>query len=212
MNETKHAVTSVITTNAGVSVTVRTSGDESEKVYLLKRNTVRELGLAEGMEIGEDLLGVLEDEAQLGRAEARMVRILSYSDHSVSLLVRKLVSYGFSKEIAERAAESAVRAGYIKEDEQARSSAEYFLRHKYWGKKRIAMELMSRGYAREAISGAIESLGDESFRVMLVKLIEKKFPDCPTERDEAEKMKSSLCRMGYSISEINSAMREVYGA
>ena len=212
MNETKHAVTSVVTTNAGVSVTVRSGEDESEKVYLLKRDTVRELGLTEGMELDEDLLGVLEEEADLGRAQARMVRILSYSDHSVSLLVRKLVSYGFSKEIAERAAQSAVEQGYIKEDEQARTSAEYFLRHKYWGKKRIAMELMSRGYARDAITGAIESLGDDSFGAMLVKLIEKKYPERPKERDVAEKMKATLCRMGYSISEINSAMREVYDA
>lgn len=212
MNETTHAVASVVTTNAGVSVTVRSLGDESEKIYLLKRNTVRELGLAQGMEIGEDLVGVLEEEAELGRAQARTVRILSYSDHSVNLLVRKLISYGFSREIAERAAQSAVEQGYIKEDEQARTSAEYFLRHKYWGKKRIAMELMSRGYARDAITGAIESLGEDSFRAMLVKLIEKKFPECPSAREDADKMRSALCRMGYSISEINSAMREVYDA
>jgi SOS response regulatory protein OraA/RecX len=212
MNETKHAVTAVVSTNAGVSVTVRSPGDETEKIYLLKRKTVRELGIEEGSAIDEDLVGVLEDEAQLGRAEARMVRILSYSDHSVSMLVRKLIAYGFSREIAERAAQSAVDAGYIKEREQAKTSAEYFLRHKYWGKKRIAMELMSRGYMREAVSEAIESIGDDSFCNMLVKLIEKKFPECPTDRTEVEKMKSSLCRMGYSISEINYAMKEVYGA
>ena len=212
MNETKHAVISVVSTNAGVSVTVRTAEDESEKVYLLKRQTVRELGIAQGMEIGEDLLGVLEEEAELGRAQARMVRILSYSDHSVGLLVRKLVSYGFSKQIAERAAQSAVESGYIKEDEQARTSAEYFLRHKYWGKKRIAMELMARGYARSTISEAIEALGDDAFYTMLVKLIEKKYPERPTERDEADKMRASLCRLGYSLGEINSAMREVYDA
>ena len=212
MNESKHAVTAVVTTNAGVSVTVRAVEDGSEKIYLLKRKTVRELGLAAGMELDGELLGVLEEEAQLGRAEARTVRILSYSDHSVGMLVRKLVSFGFSKEIAERAARSAVEAGYIKEEEQARTSAEYFLRHKYWGKKRIAMELMSRGYEREAICTAIEALGDDSFRAMLVKLIEKKYPERPKERDEAEKMKSALCRMGYSIGEIDSAMREVYDA
>ena len=211
MNETTHAVTSVVSTNAGVSVTVRANEDESEKVYLLKRQTVRELGLASGTQIGEDLLAVLEEEADLGRAQARMVRILSYSDHSVGLLVRKLVSYGFSKEIAERAAQSAVEAGYINEEEQAKSCAEYFLRHKYWGKKRIAMELMSRGYARSTISEAIESLGDEAFYGMLVKVIEKKYPERPQKREDAEKMRASLCRLGYSIGEINAATREVYG-
>lgn len=210
MNEKKHVVTQVVSTNAGVSVTVRESEEESEKVYLLKRKTVRSLGIADGMEIGEDLVAALEEEAQLGRAEARMVRILSYSDHSVGMLVRKLMSYGFSREIAERAAANAVAAGYVKEDEQAKNSADYFLRHKYWGKKRIAMELMARGYPREVITEAIASIGDDAFRSMLIKLIEKKYPDRPEGADEENRMKSSLCRMGYSLSEITSAMREVY--
>ena len=210
MNEKTHVVTKVERTNAGVSVTVAFGDGESEKVYLLKRSTVNELSLSEGAEIDDDAIEAIENEAELGRAEARMIRILSYSDHSVTMLVRKLVSYGFSKEIAERAAESAVEAGYIKENEQAASSAEYFLRHKYWGKKRIAMELVSRGYCREAISGAIESLGEDAFFKTLAKIIEKKYPARPKKRDEADKMKATLCRMGYSLGEINAAMREVY--
>ena len=215
MDEKTHVVTQVERTNAGVSVTVSSrdgEGETVEKVYVLKRNTVRELALADGMEIDGDTVALLEDEAQLGRAEARMVRILSYSDHSVGMLVRKLISYGFSREIAERAAQSAVDAGYIKEKEQAASSAEYYLRHKYWGKKRIAMELVSRGYCREAINEAIDALGEDAFRTTLTKIIEKKFPDRPTQRDAADSMRATLCRMGYSLSEINAAMRDVYDA
>lgn len=209
--EKTHVVTEVVQTNAGVSVTVRSAEDGSERVFLLKRKTVKELGIENGLEISDTTVGVIEEAAELGRAEARMVRILSYSDHSVNLLVRKLVSHGFSQEIAERAAQNAVDQGYIKEDEQAKNCAEYFLRHKYWGKKRIAMELVARGYNREAITGAIEELGDEPFQATLVRIIEKKFPERPERREAAEKITSSLCRMGYSVSEIHAAMKEVYG-
>lgn len=211
MQEKTHVVTEVVQTNAGASVTVRAVLDDSERVFLLKRRAVKELGLESGLEIGDDVVGMLEDEAELGRAEARTVRILSYSDHSVNLLVRKLVSHGFSQEIAERAAQNAVDQGYIDEDKQARNCAEYFLKHKYWGKKRIAMELVARGYNRQSITDAIEELGDAPFQATLVRIIEKKFPERPERREATEKMTTALCRMGYSVSEINAAMREVYG-
>lgn len=212
MHEKTHVVTEVVQTNAGVSVTVRNIADGGERVLLLKRKAVKECGLESGLEIEAELLGRLEAEAELSRAEARMVRILSYSDHSVNLLVRKLVSHGFSQEIAQRAAQSAVDQGYIKEDEQAKNCAEYFLKHKYWGKKRIAMELVARGYNRQSITDAIDELGDAPFHATLVRIIEKKYPERPKTRETTEKLTTSLCRMGYSVSEINAAMREVYGS
>ena len=210
MNEKTHVVTGVVQTNAGASVTLAAPDGGDERSYLIKRSALRELGIKEGDEVGAEQIEALESEAELGRAEARMTRILSYSDHSVNLLVRKLVSYGISRPTAERAAANAVQKGYIKENEQAQRCAEHYLNHKYWGKKRIAMELVSRGYCREAINGAIEALGDEAFADVLRKVIAKKFPEAPKSREELEKIRATFCRQGFSVSEINAAIRDVY--
>lgn len=205
-----YVVTQVMSGNAGVSVTIRPIDGGETETFLVERKFVRSLGITEGTELGQDIVDRLTDEAELCRAQARTVRILSYSDHSVQALVRKLISYGFSEDIARRSAESAVEKGYINEEEQAKRCAEYFLRHKYWGKKRIAMELITRGYAKDAVNGAISSIDDIYFSATVEKLIEKKFPEPPADKAEQSKMIAALARMGYSISEITAAMRAVY--
>ncbi len=209
--ENTHVVVQVVSGNAGVSVTVCPIGSEESETYLVERKLVRSLGLAQGVGLTPDTVARLADEAELCRAEARTVRILSYSDHSVNALVRKLISYGFSEDIARRSAQSAVEKGYINEEEQAARCADYFLRHKYWGKKRIAMELISRGYGRSAVNDAIMSVDDSLFMATVEKLIEKKYPEPPSGKAERDKMCSALSRMGYSLSEIFEAMKKVYG-
>ena len=211
MKEKTHVVTKVVQGNAGTSVTLRAiSGEGEAETYLIKRKTAKEMGIADGAELTPADVKVITDEAELGRAEARTVRILSYSDHSEQALARKLISFGFGENIAARAAAVAVENGLIKEDEQAARCVDYFIRHKYWGKKRIAMELVSRGYKREAINEAIEATDPEVFIGTAAKLIEKKYPTPPSGGEERAKLISSLSRMGYSIPEVTAAMRKVY--
>ena len=211
MDQLTHIVAQIVQGAAGVTVTVVSAQDSGVTgTYLIKRSNLKALGLTEGAEITEETVSLLADEADLCRAEARTVRILSYSDHSELALMRKLASYGFPEHIAKRAAENAVESGLIREDEQAARCVDYFIRHKYWGKKRIAMELVSRGYRREAINAAIEETDPETFVGTAAKLIEKKYPTFPATGEEKAKMISALSRMGYTISEVSAAMRKVY--
>jgi len=95
--------------------------------------------------------------------------------------------------------------------EQAAQCADYYIRHKYWGKKRIAMELISRGYGRKTVSEAIATISDALFEATIVKLVEKKYPEPAEDRAEHERRISAISRMGYSLSEIKKAMSAVYG-
>ena len=194
-SEKTYSIISLDSGNAGVTVKLAASDSPEVQTYLIKRRTMKSLGL----------------HAELCRAEARTTKILSYSDHSCQALVRKLVSYGFSEEIARQAAQSAVDRGYIKETEQAAQCADYYIRHKYWGKKRIAMELISRGYGRKTVSEAIATISDALFEATIVKLVEKKYPEPAEDRAEHERRISAISRMGYSLSEIKKAMSAVYG-
>ncbi len=210
-SEKTYSIISLDSGNAGVTVRLAASDSPEVQTYLIKRRTMKSLGLHEGDTVDQEAVSRIFDDAELCRAEARTVKILSYSDHSCQALVRKLVSYGFSEEIARQAAQSAVDRGYIKETEQAAQCADYYIRHKYWGKKRIAMELISRGYGRKTVSEAIATISDALFEATIVKLVEKKYPEPAEDRAEHERRISAISRMGYSLSEIKKAMSAVYG-
>lgn len=209
--DSKYIVTKVISGNAGVSVTVRTADAKETQTFLVDRKFIRFRGISEGTELDSEVVDELTEQAELCRAEARAIKIISYSDHSVQALVRKLISYGFSEDVARRSAEETVKKGYLNEKEQASRCADYFLRHKYWGKKRIAMELLSRGYTRESINCAISAIDDSMFDATVEKLVEKKSPMPPRTKEEKDALLTVLSRMGYSISEITRAMAKVYG-
>ena len=118
-SEKTYSIISLDSGNAGVTVKLAASDSPEVQTYLIKRRTMKSLGLHEGDTVDQDAVSCIFDDAELCRAEARTTKILSYSDHSCQALVRKLVSYGFSEEIARQAAQSAVDRGYIKETEQA---------------------------------------------------------------------------------------------
>ncbi len=200
-----YKVTAIIKNAAGVSVRVDTLSSDSEdcvveKNYLISSESLGTLGINEGCEIGDAELAALSEEAEYCRALARSLKILSYSSHSKAALVRKLCTYDFSREIAVRAANGIEASGELNEMKQASHLCDYFLAHKYWGKKRVAAELMSRGYGREVVMNVLNETPEERFIENLEKLVERR--PVPEEKGERDKYLSALSRMGYSMSDI----------
>ena len=132
--------------------------------------------------------------------------VLSYSGHSRRGLVRKLCDKGFSKEIAEDAADMTVADGLLNEDREASHKASYYLRHKKWGKRRISSELAAKGYAKSAVQKAVDELDEDEIFENLVSLVENK--PLPTDRNGRQKYIASFCRMGYTTGEVISAIKE----
>lgn len=199
----RYTVTDTENTSAGVSISVTNPDDGAELKLLISHDGFDRLGCRKGDVLTEEEFTELNREAELNRAVSRTVKILSYSDHSKAQLVKKLAAYGFSKETAVLAAEEAVRRGYINEAEQATRAAVYYAKNKYWGKKRIAAELLFRGYERAATLSAIAAVTDEEYETSLMRIIKRKYMPLPEKYDKKAEMISSLCRLGYSASEIN---------
>jgi len=196
----KYRITAIIKSFAGVSVKAEAIDGEENLEYLITDDSFKEFSFEEGDEITEEDTALLETEANFCRAAARALKILSYSSHSKSALVRKLCQYGFDKETAVRAADDTEAKGNLDEMRQTEHLVDYYLRHKYWGKKRIAAELMSRGYCKNAIMGALSEVDEERFEHNLAYLVSKK--PVPADRRERDKYISALSRMGYSLPEI----------
>jgi regulatory protein len=126
------------------------------------------------------------------------------------MLCTKLVSKGFDKEIAQIAAARVAEQGFLCESISAQREAERCAA-KLWGPVRIRAHLGSRGYGKDAIDGAMFSLEDAGIDYVesCQRLIESKYKKLPSDRTELQKLIASVCRYGYSLSDVKSACAKI---
>lgn len=188
---------------AGISAVITCSDDETEdQTLLFKPSLWVEEALHVGDTFGEERMEALCATAQYCQVLARAEGLLANSDYSRNRLVYRLMRFGFPREVCERAADTMVEKGYIREREQALRTARFYCKVKHWGKKRIAVELMGRGYGREAVRHALDAVTEEEYFAALMKLVDQKYPRPSADEKERQKRIAALMRMGYSYSEI----------
>ncbi|MBQ9773242.1 MAG: regulatory protein RecX [Clostridia bacterium] len=158
-------------------------------------------------QISEELYDRLEEASRLCQALRSGENLLSFGANSVQMLARKLMQRGYSREVAQAAAERLASRGLIDEEKDVRREVEKCLR-KLWGQKRISAHLWSRGFASESLSGLSELFDEVDFAANCALLIRKKYGTPPHDPDEHRRMVGSLCRYGYSIVEIREALRQ----
>lgn len=203
-----YRITDINETRAGISAEITAIGDADESVVLLfKPSLWFDLGLSSGDEIDEGKLSELRHAADFSRAIARAEGMLASSDYSRQRLISRLLHYKLPRDICEECADYMVEHGYIKEDEQARRITKFFCVRKHWGKKRIAAELMGRGYERRVIFAALDTVSDDEYFDSLMSLVEKKYAE-PAEGDERQKRIAALSRLGFSFADIDRALRQ----
>lgn len=209
--ETTYKILSVDETKAGISVETECSDGGEVKKSLLSKEFWVSLGFSEGDVLSEAKYETFQQTVVTSRAVARAMGILASSDHSRGKLIHRLMKYGFDRDTASAAADYAVDHGYIKEGEQTLRIASFYAKTKHWGKKRIAAELIGRGYCKDAVVTAVESVSDEDYFSALMTLVERKYPDKTEDSHEYQLRVAALSRMGYNMSEIRRAFADVYG-
>lgn len=202
-----YKIISVKKSRSGIRLTLESAeyGDTRDIVLSEKIWDSVPFGCGDTITAGE--ADELERLTLTARAFETAKAVLSYSGHSRRGLVRKLCDKGFSKDIAEDAADMAVSQGLLNEEREASHKASYYLRHKKWGKRRISAELSAKGYDKSAVQTALDSLDEDEFFENLVSLVESK--PIPADRNGRQKYVASLCRLGYTTGEVISAIKEV---
>ena len=183
------------------------SGSE-ELEFIIIREIIDELDLVSG-EAPCEVLPVLERGAKLTAAYASACSSFAFSQSSLKALHRKLLTKGFSREIAQDAIELIRDRGFVDEDAIAVRRAEIMIA-KLWGKTRILSKLREEGFPNCSIEEVFEYLENVDFIHNCILVIEKKYGDIPEERKEREKMYAALSRMGYSSSEIKAAVKRIF--
>lgn len=161
-------------------------------------------GLKVGDEIDEEHMQDILRQAQRRTARERAYYLLGYRDHSKKELYDKLLKSA-CPEIALEIVEMVEEQGLINDAEYARKLAEYYLKSKAWGEKKVYFEMLRRGIDKETASEALSCCEVDSVG-QIKAVIEKKYYDCLEDYNKKQRTIAALLRKGFSYEDIKSAM------
>ena len=184
------------------------SGEHTQKeTFVVSARLVADLHLHTGV-CDTDCYDAVSQGAEIGAAVKKGLYLLGYGSCSERTLIRKLMSKGIARDIAQKAVAELERRGYLNEDADALREAEKCVA-KRWGQRRLAAALREKGFTQESIQRALYSLEDQG--VDYVQLCAERILDkesgAPLDADTRRKMVASLQRYGFSVSEIQEAFR-----
>ncbi len=164
------------------------------------------MGLSQNMEMDETELEFLAENIENRRAYNQAVSYLSRRDHSEKELLSKLRLKGYN-ESGINAVEKLKNSGYIDDERFARMFVRELSVVKKYGKNRLRQELMKKGISSEIIGFVLEE--EDLYKCDVKDIIIKKYSRYLGDEKGRKKAVNGLLRMGYSFSEIRSALEDV---
>lgn len=206
----KIEIVSVATLSEGAEVllTIRLTGDggqSEQRKLLLFTDEYLKSGLCKGSVLDKAQFEEIERVSKTCLAIRKGADLLAYSPSSKVRLSQRLRQKGIDRESAESAVRALEETGLINEENDVERAVQACLK-KLWGKKRIYRELCAKGYERDIVARALSELDGESMVRNCVALVNKKVGKIPDDARERKKIIASLCRFGYSFSEIKRAL------
>ena len=159
-------------------------------------------------DINEEELTELLDAVSFRRAYNKGLDFLSRRPYGTKELVKKLCEKGHEKEYAEKACERLLELGLLNDEEYARILANDLLERKNYSIKRIKQELGFRGISRDIIENTIDLLDNDPVPRIII-LIKKKYINKINDEKGRKRTVDALLRLGYSYSDIKSALNSI---
>lgn len=179
---------------------------DSEYALTVDETYFAALGFYQGQEIDDEQYEALREKVSVRRAYNYAVSLLSRRDHSESELLFKLKQKGYENGSFE-AIEKLKSQGYVDDLRFAHSFTKELIRLKGYAKGRIKQELYRKGINNEIISQVLDET--EFPEDKLTEIIERKYKRYLNDEKGVKKTVNALLRMGYSYSEIRSALKEI---
>lgn len=156
-------------------------------------------------EIDEEELTELLCAVSFRRAYNKGLDFLSRRPYGTKELVKKLCEKGYEKEAAQAACERLTELGLLNDEEYARILANELFERKNYSTKRILQELVFRGIDREIAQNSVAAL-DNYAQNRIILLIQKKYLNKIGDEKGRRRTVDALLRLGYSYSDIKSAL------
>lgn len=159
-------------------------------------------------DINEEELAELLDSVSFRRAYNKGLDLLSRRPYGIKELIKKLCEKGHEKAAAEKGCERLCELGLLNDENYAEILAKELIERKNYSIKRVKQELLFRGIAREIVDNLVDSLdNDAEYRIILV--IKKKYINKLNDEKGRKRAIDGLMRLGYSYSQIKSALKSI---
>ena len=199
-------------------ITVKLSTGQHEEVrtfpvfrYFLKNEIFRGEPPAVGDFLGADTFEALEFAEACSNAAIKAVSLLAYGDNTAKKLSDKLRQKGFSKEAAAEAVRFCVEKRYIDEEDQLKRLIEQLCDRKKYGLRRIRQEVWQKGFSEEIVKSHFEEFAAElDFDAAVYDRVKRLGIDAFSTPEKKKKHISSLLRYGFSMDEINGALKQLH--
>ncbi|MCL2046397.1 MAG: recombination regulator RecX [Oscillospiraceae bacterium] len=163
-------------------------------------------GIHEGKEFTQEEYAHFRIEVELGESKAKALQTLGSRQLSSREIQKRLISKGYSPEIAEMTSDWLNDIGLINDEEYGKSIARHYAQKGY-GQARIRQELFKRGIERELWEQSLEEI--EGSEDAVFTFIERKLRTGDSEKD-IERITAALVRRGYSYSEAKETLRRYF--
>lgn len=160
-----------------------------------------------GDEIDEEELKAFKAKAEDSKAFNKALNIICRRDHSEKELEEKL-SRSVNKTSAAAAVKKATDLGLVNDESFAVKYAQELFCRKGFSPARIRLELMHKGVSRE-LAGTVTDDIEFNPQERICELLNGRFVRQMADEKGRERTCNALARLGYSYSDIRSAMREI---
>lgn len=169
-----------------------------DTMTLLKNN------IKPGVEITDEKLRNIIEESDTNRAKERALYLVTYRDHSKKELTDK-IKRTCSQQAAEQAAKQMEELGLVDDESFARKYANELLQKKHMSPRGIEYKLKEKGISNELITIIKEELEFDPCE-QIRELLNKKYADYAENEKIKRRAIAALQRLGWSWSDIKSAM------
>ncbi len=142
------------------------------------------------------------------KARARAIKYIMYKPRTEYEVYNKLIELGFPKDDVGRVIEDLIQLEYINDDEYVRKFIISNKKAKKISKNMIKLKLKNKGVNEDLIEKYFCEL-DFSDVDAIIKILEKKKFLKTMDFDEKNKIKLYCARKGFSIGDINKAIKEL---
>lgn len=187
--------------------TLRIDFAEGEPAFI-NSEVVLDKGLRRGTELSDEEWEAVVYANDFRRAKERALYLLDYKDYSYVSMYKKLAD-NYPEQLCFDVCDKLAQLGVIDDRRYAAALARHYMEVKRFGRYRAVREMMQKGVSRALAEEALEPF-DDTVRERLRELIEKKYLRRIDDEDSMNKVKNALVRQGYSYSDINAVMSEIF--
>ncbi len=168
--------------------------------------TVTDNGLYVGQEISEQRLSQLQRESDYTRAMSRAVWYIERGDLSEKALCDKLNKAGFTLAAIKKTAERLIELELINDAALAERMATRLLESNI-SLRQALLKMTAKGIPRDIAKQALEGVECDA-ESQIRAIIEKKYKNKLSDRDNTKKVFAALQRLGFGYSDIRSVLKQ----